>query len=344
MSGPYARWMDRWETQLANVDQNRVQRPFEWGLDWLDFAPGLPKPNGHDPAAFLAAYSDAAVAVSDRIFDHRRFPPRSFALSGSTLSFPSVLDSPHPENNTVYAEYFPAPGATRAVLVIPQWNSDDQSHLSLCALFRKLGITALRLSKAYHHRRKPPETARADYHVSSNLGRTIHATCQSVLDARCAIDFLEQQGFERIGIVGTSLGSCVALLTAAHDARLRAAAFNHVSMYFADVVWTGMSCRHIRASLEGNVTSEQLRRWWLSISPAAYLDKLSHRDLRSRLIWGRYDTTFRPEYSALVLDGFRQRGLAHDVFCLPCGHYTTGKFPFAWMDAWAICRYLYKFL
>jgi dienelactone hydrolase len=37
---------------------------------------------------------------------------------------------------------------------------------------------------------------------------------QAVLDARRAIAWLAAQGYERIGILGTSLGSCSALLTA----------------------------------------------------------------------------------------------------------------------------------
>ncbi|MEZ5354814.1 MAG: alpha/beta hydrolase family protein [Bryobacteraceae bacterium] len=340
MTGWYGQWMDRWETELANIDQNRTVRPFEWGLDWLE----LDSRTNGDAGAALSNYAAETARNSERVLDHRRGGGREFRLEGGTLRFPSVVTTPYPENNTVYAEYFPAPGARRAVLVIPQWNSDDQSHLSLCALLQRIGISALRLSKAYHHRRKPPETKRADYHVSSNLGRTIHATQQSVIDARCCLDWLEGRGYERLGIVGTSLGSCVALLTAAHDIRVRAAVFNHVSLYFADVVWTGMSCRHIRQTLNGNVTAEQLRDFWYSISPAAYLEKLGNRDLRSLLIWGKYDTTFRPEYSALVLDGFARLGLRHDTFCLPCGHYTTGKFPYSWMDGWAISRYLYKFL
>ena len=62
------------------------------------------------------------------------------------------------------------------------------------------------------------------------------------------------------------------------------------------------------------------------------------------LIWGCYDTTFRPEYSQLALEAFRKLRLPHEALRLPCGHYTTAKFPFSWMDGWAMCRFLYKVL
>ena len=31
--------------------------------------------------------------------------------------------------------------------------------------------------------------------------------------------------------------------------------------------------------------------------------------------------------------------LRHEIFELPCGHYTTGQFPFKLMDGLAMCRF-----
>lgn len=333
----YGRWMLRWEEDLAGRDRNRVVREFDWGLDWLGLA------GKEDPCATVAAFSRSGVGDPATFFAYRE--PDDFELEGTTLRFGSAVRSPHPENNTVWAEFFEARQARgRAVVVIPQWNSDEESHLSLCRLLQRLGISALRLSKAYHHRRKPPELERADYHVSSNIGRTIHATRQSVIDARCCLDWLERRGYHRLGVQGTSLGSCVALLTTAADPRVRAAAFNHVSLRFSDVVWTGASCRHIRQALDGKITLEQLRDCWAAISPASYLERLQARELWSLLIWARYDTTFLPEHSRQVLEAFGRLRLRHEVLRLPCGHYTTGKAPYVWLDGWAMARFLHKML
>ncbi len=337
MLGLYSGWISRWEAALAELDQNRVVRPFDWGLEWLGLA------GEQDPLEAVAHYSEGSVRESEAYFNHGGLG--EWRVEGTTVAFSSPVTSPYPENNTVYAEYFEAENHQgRAVLVIPQWNADAQSHLNLCRMLRRIGLSALRLSMAYHHRRTPHEEKRADYHVSANVGRTIHATRQSVLDARCCLDWLEQKGYSRIGILGTSLGSCVALLTAAHDARPKAAVFNHVSLHFADVVCTGVSCRHIQETLLPNVAQADLRRCWSAISPASFLGRLGDRDLASLLVWGNHDTTFRPEYSKLAMDAFRNGGLKHEVFRLPCGHYTTAKFPFSWMDGWAICRFLHKLL
>ena len=93
----------------------------------------------------------------------------------------------------------------------------------------------------------PAELKRADYAVSSNIARTIDATRQAVIDTRSAVDWLVSEGFERIGIVGTSLGSCYAFLASARHTDL-VNVFNHCSTYFADVVWEGLSSQHIRRS------------------------------------------------------------------------------------------------
>jgi pimeloyl-ACP methyl ester carboxylesterase len=190
----------------------------------------------------------------------------------------------------------------------------------------------------------PSETTRADYHVSSNVGRTVHAGRQSVIDARACLDWLEQRGYTRLGILGTSLGSCIAFITAAHDRRVRTGVMNHVSTYFSDVVWTGLSTRHVREGFGEAITQDDLRAYWAPISPATYYEKLNGRDLRSLLIWARHDTTFLPEFSLEVLRAFRERGFPHEVFTLPCGHYTTGQAPFKFLDGLAMCRFAAKHL
>ncbi len=330
----YAEWIDRWETLLATRDQNRVVRPFEWGLDWLGG-----QPTNGQPGLHLEEHVARMVADSDSFFSYRQ--PNDYRLRDDALTFTSPVRSPFDENNRVFARWFPAGGPRRrAVLVLPQWNASEGSHLGLCRLLSRFGIAALRMSLAYHDRRMPGGLGRADYHVSSNLGRTIHATRQSVVDSRSCLDWLFDQGYENVGILGTSLGSCVAFLVTAHDRRIRTAVFNHCSMYFSDVVWTGLSCRHIQKTLHAHITQEQLRRFWAVISPATYLDRLPGRALLSLLIWARHDTTFPPADSLRVVEGFRERGLRFQQVVLPCGHYTSGRFPFSLWDGLAMSRFL----
>jgi hypothetical protein len=343
MRGLYARWIDRWERNLASRDTNRVVRPFDWGSEWLHATgfPGFPLDSNGDAPSRLLAYATEALDDSGRFFSY--VPVRDYRLHDGRLTFTSPAPSLHPENDTVHARWLPAPNDQgRALVVLPQWNSDADGHVGLSKLLNRFGVSALRMTMAYHAERMPPHLQRADYHCSANVGRTIHACRQSVIDARACLDWLEQRGYSRIGILGTSLGSCIAFIAAAHDARVRAGIFNHVSMYFSDVVWTGLSTQNVRQGFSGHVTQDELRRYWSVISPASYLTRLQGRQMRSLLIWARHDTTFLPVYSKQVLDSFRALQLPHKVFTLPCGHYTTGQYPFNLIDGLAMCRFAAK--
>jgi hypothetical protein len=253
--------------------------------------------------------------------------------------------TPFSENNAVHGQWHLATDdRKRAVVVLPHWNARFEQHAGLCRGLRMLGISALRVSLPYHDRRMPAELERADYAVSSNVGRTIDATRQAVIDVRSCVDWLEQQGYERIGIVGTSLGSCYAFLTSAHDPRLRVNVFNHCSAYFADVVWTGLSTQHIRQSLENELELESLRHLWQVISPAYFMSHFARWPKRSKFIYASYDTTFLPQYSRQVIDTIRAHGIDNQVVVLPCGHYTLGETPYKFLAGYHICSFFKRWL
>ena len=334
-----ARAFHRWERRLASSTTDRVARPFEWGLDWLA---DQHLPAG-DPASAIAAWGETTVADSAAFYAVT--PAEDYALDGDTLTFTSAIDTPHPENNVVRARLFPDLSARRrrrAVLVLPQWNSNAEGHVGLCRLLNRFGITALRLSMPSLAARTPPELTRADYIVSANVGRTAQVCRQAVLDARRAIHWLHASGYESIGILGTSLGSCLSMLTTAHEPLVKAAALNHISPYFADVVWHGLSTMHVRETLEGNVSLDALRRMWLPISPLPFLDRVRGREIL--LVYALYDLTFPVDLSRKLVSAFRSHAIDHRLLVLPCGHYSSGVTPFKWMDGIALCRFLSRAL
>jgi hypothetical protein len=277
------------------------------------------------------------------------------------LRFTSPVQTPYPENDQVNARWYPAPpskqaGSPRpkqAILVMPQWNADAFSHNALCSIFNRFGVSALRLSKPFHDIRRPPELERSDYAVSANIGRTIASCRQAVVDIRSCIDWLQQQGYEQFGVLGTSLGSCYAFIASAHDARLRVNAFNHASTWVGEVVWTGQSTRHVRAACQdAGLTQQDLRMLWSGVSPMVYMDRFagitpSQRAAgwpakHVRVIYAPYDLTFLPEFSLDVLRQFAQRGIQFDAKVLPCGHYTTGETPYKYIDGWYLGSFVYK--
>src|ERR1700756_2531106 len=161
MPSRYARWMYVWEHRLTSVDNNRVVRPLEWGVEW---AQDWPCRNGcppgrmpENPEKYMLDYNRRIVAASDEFYSYTR--PTDFRLEarevqvfstrevpdpkleakvkgtfGEFLRFTSPVKTRYPENNLVNARCFPARGGG-AVILLPHWNSDAISYVSLCRVF-----------------------------------------------------------------------------------------------------------------------------------------------------------------------------------------------------------------
>ncbi|PWT92813.1 MAG: abhydrolase domain-containing 18 [Blastocatellia bacterium] len=333
--------MHRRERWYHQRDNNRLVRPFEWGLEYV-----LDHVNGDDPRDVMSNHTARAMETSEAFF---KLPPvTDYSLDGDQLTWTSAIQTQSIENNRAYARFFPAKTrndqrSRKAVVVLPQWNAQPQSHVEACRIFNMIGMSALRLTLPYHQDRKPPELERADHLVCTNVGRTIQSMRQAVLDTRAAVAWLKSEGYEQIGILGTSVGSCIAFLTFAHEPDLAAGAFNHVSGYVADVVWHGLSTAHVRAGFADHLTLDELREFWSPISPLPYIPRVArmgHRPIR--FIVARYDLTFPIDLSRDAIAEARRHNLPLDLVWLPCGHYTTGELPWKAIDAWKIATFFRK--
>ena len=203
--------------------------------------------------------------------------------------------------------------------------------------FREVGITALRLSLPYHDVRMPPELARADFIVSSNIVRTLQACRQAVLDARRALWWLRDQGYERLGMVGTSLGSCLAMLTSTHEPLVRDAG--------------AQSCRHSSPMSYGAASQPRMcggvsTSTSISTSCGNFGGQSAHGRTSSaaaasgRCSYAQCDLTFPVDLSVKLVDEFARRTIPTEVAVLPCGHYSTGKAPFKFLDGYYLARFL----
>lgn len=341
--GLFGRWMRAREIAHTRRDDNRIIRPFDWGLEFIS-----DRVNGEDPRVVLRRHTQHAMQDSDAFYALPEID--DWQLLGDRLTWTSATTTTSAENNLVRARVF-SPRKERkhkpraAVVVLPQWNAQPDSHVEACRIFNGLGMTALRLTLPYHEERRPPELERAEHLVSSNIGRTIQSMRQAVLDTRAAVLWLKQQGFERIGILGTSIGSCTAFLAFVHDPAIDVGVFNHVSGYFADVVWKGISTQHVKQGIEPELTLDELREFWQPISPVPFVPRLAEMKRRPmRFIAARYDLTFPVDLSKQVIEEVRSLGIDLDVVWLPCGHYTTAELPWKAIDAWKIATFMRRHL
>jgi hypothetical protein len=333
------RYMHNRERHFAMLNDNRVVRPFEWGTEFI-----TGNADGGDPRRIFREYSQKVLANSDEFF----YLPEitDYRLDGRQLTWTSAIETPSIENNTAYAQLFPhAENKKSAVVVLPHWNAKAKSYFDLCKVFNRVGVTALRLTLPYHEERMPPELDRADYLVAPNVGRTLQSLRQSVVDTRAAVRWLKQQGYEKVGVVGTSIGSCVGFFAFAHDLTIDAGVFNHVSGYVADVVWRGLSTYHVKEGIGNNVSLDELREFWLPISPMVYMDKLAAMPPRpQRYIYTLYDLTFPVDLSRRMMKALRDHDIEHSAVKIPCGHYTLGEKPWVYLDGWKIVSFLRKHL
>jgi len=336
------RWLEqkvrRYEVRRWTTDNNRKVRPFAWGLEHI---------GGHaddpEPRRFLHGWAQRSIENSSEWY--AAAPAHDYQLDReNVLTFTSSVRSPWPENNTVHAQYFPARRAGPAVVVLPNWNAKWHGQRRLCQWLQLLGITVLRMSMPYHDRRMASGHERADQLVGTNIGLTLQANQQAVRDARQCLRWLEQQGYTRLGILGTSIGSSIGYIAMVHDPAVRASGFFHVSTYFADVVKAGMTTSHVWEGLRDGVKVEELREFWAPISPMPYVERGMGAGKNCFLVYGKYDPTFLPEFTADMLAALRKNGCEPQTLELHCGHYSLELPPFSYVAGMRMGAFLVQAL
>jgi len=327
----------RYEHRRWTTDDNRKVQPFHWGLEHI--GGDAHEPN---PGAFVREYARKAIENSKEWY--ATTPARDYRLDGeNVLAFTSAIESPWTENNTVYAQHFPArtkSGPGPAVLLLPNWNAKWHGQIGLCHWIQRLGITVLKMSMPYHDRRMAKGHERADQICGPNIGLTLQANRQAVQDARRCLDWLEQRGHTKLGILGTSIGSSVGYITLVHDERVRAGGFFHVSTYYADVISQGMTTNHVWQGLRDHVSVDELREYWAPISPMPYVERGMGAGRNTFLVYGKYDPTMLPELTREMLDSLRRHGANPRVLELSCGHYSLELPFFSYIAGYRMLSYL----
>jgi len=95
----YTQWMYDWEGRLTSVDNNRVVRPLEWGVEWSQ---RWPCRNGYaagqapaDAEKYLSEFNQRIVADSDDFYSYET--PADFRLERREIQVFSTRAVPDPE-------------------------------------------------------------------------------------------------------------------------------------------------------------------------------------------------------------------------------------------------------
>jgi dienelactone hydrolase len=196
-------------------------------------------PMSGDPVTARCTFEpgdDAKCAVPDqyrlaaRTFDYRLAPRFEMRHSGVTvydLTFPSPVKSKVPANDTVHAEFFVPKGASAgakvpAVLLLDILDGQAIVPRGQGVWLAQHGVAALFVYMAHYGPRRPPGSKVRL--LSTDVEHTMGAIRQTVLDCRCAAAWLAARpevDADRLGLVGTSLGSLVGANVAAGEPRLK---------------------------------------------------------------------------------------------------------------------------
>ena len=156
-----------------------------------------------------------------------RYELRHSGVNVYNLTFASPVESNIPENNTVHAEYFLPASASAAEKVPAVIVLDILDGAAVVARGEAVWLAQHRVACLFVHmahygpRRPPGSKVRL---LSPNIDVTMAAIKQTVLDCRCATSWLASRpeiDANRLGLVGTSLGSLVGANVAGAEPRLK---------------------------------------------------------------------------------------------------------------------------
>jgi dienelactone hydrolase len=259
------------------------------------------------PAADQSALPER-YRLEARSFEYRLTPKVDLPACGvevSRLTFPSPVSTPHAENNTVHAEYYRPKGAGPfpGVVVLDITGGDQSLSRMIATFLAQNKVSALFVQMAYYGPRRPPGSRLRL--LSTDIPHTMAAVRQTVLDIRVAAAWLASRPEvdpNRVGILGTSLGSLMAALTAETEPR-----FNRVVLLLGggglvDAYYDHPQARPYRRMYEAlGGSKEKVKELIAPVDPITMADRLRGRDVL--MICASRDEIVPPSASKALWEG-----------------------------------------
>jgi cephalosporin-C deacetylase-like acetyl esterase len=244
----------------------------------------------------------------------------------SRVRFPSPVDSPDPENNTVHGEYFDPigfEGKRPAVVVLHILGSDFPLSRYMAARLSDHGVAALFLKLPYYGERRPangPGPVPTRF-LSADIERTTLAMRQGVCDVRRGLAWLSSRSNvdpDHLGVSGISLGGIVSSLVAAIDPAVKEGVFLLAGGDLSRILWGMPETAEFRRSWEeSGRTIRNLKVLTDPLDPLTYAHRLACK--RVFMIAGKVDEVVPPSSThALWEAAGRPRIEWYD-----CGHYSA---------------------
>jgi dienelactone hydrolase len=246
------------------------------------------------------------------------------AYKVSAVRFPSPVDSPDVENNTVHAEYFrpTVAGKRPAVIVLHILGADFALSRYLAARLADRGVGALFVKLPYYGERRP--TGQDKRFLSADIPRTVQSMRQGVCDVRRAAAWLasrEEVDAAKLGITGISLGGIISALAAEVDPTLNQTALMLAGGDLAEILWTmPEGAKYRQQWIDSGRTKADLETLTLPFDPVTHAGRLHGK--RVFMLAGNIDEVVPPE-SALAL--WKAAG-EPPIRWMDCGHYSAAGY------------------
>ncbi|NBR05793.1 MAG: abhydrolase domain-containing 18 [Planctomycetes bacterium] len=243
-----------------------------------------------------------------------------------TLTFPSLITTPFPENNTVYAEYYVPRNLKSfpATVVLDITGGDQSLSRTISSYLASRGVGCLFVQMAYYGPRRP--VGSKVRLLSPDINHTLKAIQQTVLDIRTAIAWLEQRNDidkTRIGITGTSLGSMIGALSAEMEPLVTKVVVLLGGGGLIEGYYDHPQALIVRKTFElFGGTKKQLVDLLAPVDPLTHAENLKTKQLLQ--IAGKNDVIVPP----IMAKALWEKSGKQQIQWYDCGHYTAAFYFF----------------
>ncbi|MFH1538710.1 MAG: alpha/beta hydrolase family protein [bacterium] len=154
-------------------------------------------------------------ALSDEVPDIRM--KKSLSLPGLNIydgTFESPIETPFPENNTVYVKHFKLTGKRGGgptVVMIHGWRMDDYAYFDWwCWRFALWGLSSVLIDIPYHIRRTPEGSFSGQLMLIPDTDWSLVSLKQCFAEVQLFANWLRARGADPIGTFGVSFGAFMA--------------------------------------------------------------------------------------------------------------------------------------
>lgn len=280
-----------------------------------------------------------SMSISEaELFFSPLLPAEPLDISDNKIIFQSDISTEDNKNNTFECIVSNSGSKKHAVVVFHHWYARNR-YKSFSKYFKSRGITVIEATLPYHFSRGSDDYSEEKF-FNANLGFTVRAMRQAVLDGRKIVRWLDGQGYEKISVVGMCLGGTVAGLIAAYEEKVDKAVMMVTPSSPADLVWSAETMKPLRSRIEPNMSFQDLKSAWGLINLDNLLFGLTRRKLDLMFVIGKDDATVQPKFSEKLIDRLKKCNRNPKVFRLNCGHSSIGTFPYNILAARKVMRFL----